>query len=127
MRRARSDLENRLREIAAVIVSDSMFGHGNAYWVNGTEIAHFESDDVIEVRLTRPEIRERRPAFKADDRVELRPSGADWIVVRFNSPDDISFVVELVAIAAHAHQPPSGKAAKPPPTGAALRRRQRFH
>jgi hypothetical protein len=127
MRGTRSDLENHLREIEGVIVSDSMFGHGAAYWVNGTEIAHFESDEVIEVRLTRLEIRERRPAFKADDRVDLRPSGADWITVRFSSPDDVSFVVDLVTIAAHAHQPPSGKTARPPPTGEAFRHRQRFH
>jgi len=60
----RNALETRPREIEGVIVSDSMFGNGYAYWVNGTKIAHIEHDDVIEVRLTRSEIRERRPAVQ---------------------------------------------------------------
>jgi hypothetical protein len=127
MRNVRGDLEARLRMIEGVIVSESMFGDGDAYWVDGKEIAHFEREDVIEVRLTRQLIRERRPAFKADDRVELRPSGADWITVRTSSRRDVVFVVDLVTIAADAHQPPPGQTAKAPPTGEALRRRKRFH
>jgi hypothetical protein len=127
MRSVRNDLETRLGEIDGVIVSESMFRNGDGYWVNGQEIAHFERDDLIEVRLTREVIRKRRPAFKSDDRVELRPSGADWLTVRLNSRDDVVFVVDLVTIAAHAHQPPFGQAAEPPPAGEALRRRQLFH
>jgi hypothetical protein len=106
---------------------ESMFGHGTAFWVNGKEVAHFESNGVIEIRLTRPVIRERRPALKADDRVTLRPSGADWITVRFDSPDDLDFIVELAALAEQAHLPPAGVPAKPPPVGADLERRKRFH
>jgi len=123
----RSDLEARLAGIDGAVVSDSMFGHGDAYWVNGKEIAHFEGEDVIEVRLTRAVIREHRAAFKADPRVQLRPSGADWITVQVSSAEDIVFVVELVTTAANEHRPPRGAPAKPPPTGAQLRRRQRFH
>ena len=123
----RKTLEDRLAAVDGVIVSESMFGARDAYWVNGKEIAHFETDGVIEVRLTKAVIRERRTALKADARVELRPSGADWITVRFVDETDAAFVVELVTSAAKSHQPPAGTAAKPPPTGADLRRRQRFH
>ncbi|MEY2459251.1 MAG: hypothetical protein QOG30_1081 [Acidimicrobiaceae bacterium] len=49
-------LERRLSRITGVVVSDSMFGDGDAYWVNGKEIAHFEGDGVIEVRLTKAEM-----------------------------------------------------------------------
>ena len=34
----RSDLEARLAGIDGAVVSDSMFGHGDAYWVNGKEM-----------------------------------------------------------------------------------------
>jgi len=104
-----------------------MFGTGDAYWCNGKEIAHFENDAVIEVRLTKAVIRERRDALKADARVELRPSGADWITVRLTSPPDVTFVVDLVRAAAKAHQPAPGERAKPPPAGPELDRRRRFH
>jgi hypothetical protein len=120
-------LEHRLAVISGVSVSESMFGRGDAYWVNGKEIAHFEGVGVIEVRLTRGFIRARRRELKADGRVELRPSGADWITVRFGDEADEAFVVGLVTAAAEAHRPPAGVAAKPPPTGAELQRRQRFH
>jgi hypothetical protein len=120
-------LHSRIGEIDGVMPSGSMFTGGDAYWVNGKEIAHFEGDGEIEIRLTKAVIRERRPEFKADPRVELRPSGADWITVHFAAAADADFVVALVAIAADAHRPPAGTMAKPPPTGADLRRRQRFH
>lgn len=104
-----------------------MFGGGAAYWVNGKEIAHFETHDVIEVRLTRAVIRERRAALKADDRVTLRPSGADWLTVRIKTGADIDFIIELVSEAERAHRPPPGSLPAAPPTGAVLARRKRFH
>ena len=110
----RSDLEVRIVAIDGVAVSESQFGHGDAYWVNGKEIAHFEGDGEIEIRLAKAEIRERRPAFKADDRVTLRPSGADWVTVRFERNDDVAFVVDMVSAAADAHRPPPGVTASRP-------------
>lgn len=120
-------VKDRLAKIAGVAVSDSMFGDGDAFWVNGKEIAHFEGAGVIELRLTKVEISARRAALKADDRVELRRSGADWITIRFRSHADAAFVAELVAVAADAHKPPAGTPAKPPPMGRDLERRRRFH
>lgn len=120
-------LEHRLAAIDGVEVSESMFGHGDAFWVNGKEIAHLESDRVIEVRLTRAVIRDRRPALKADSRIELRRSGADWITIRMQDASDDELVVELVTLAADAHRPPAGVAPKPPPSGPDLERRRRFH
>ena len=127
MARLRRKLEARLKRIKGVVESESMFGNGDAYWVNGKEIAHFEDDATVEVRLTKGLIRERRAELKADPRVRLRPSGADWLTIKVEVADDAAFVEELVTWASQAHQPPSGAAPKPPPTGAELRRRQRFH
>lgn len=126
-RDVRRRLEDQLSAIDGVAVAESMFAPRNAYWVNGKEIAHFEGDGLIEVRLTKAVIRERRAEFKADDRVELRPSGADWITVHFQTDADAKFVVELVTVAADAHRPPAGTMTRPPSTGADLRRGQRFH
>src|SRR5260221_4205178 len=92
----RQGLVARLSRLPGVMTGESMFGHGLAYWVNGTEIAHFEGDGIVEVRLTKAVIRGRRGELKVDPRVELRRSGADWIIVRFREPSDVDFVVDLV-------------------------------
>lgn len=117
----------RIEAVAGVVEAESMFRSGSAYWVNGKEVAHFESEDAIEIRLTKAEIRQRRTNLKADARVTLRPSGADWITVRFDTPGDVELIAELLEIAERAHRPPPGVAAKPPPQGSDLERRRRFH
>ena len=119
-------LARRLASLPGVAQSESMFGHGLAFWVNGKEIAHFEGPGIIEVRLTNGVIQALRPALKADPRVTLRRSGADWLTVQYTQTD-ADFVVELVAQAEAAHRAPPGVPPAPPPTGADLRRRKRFH
>jgi len=123
----RAALAGRLRRLRGIVVSESMFGNGDAYWCNGTEIAHFENDAVIEVRLTKAVIRDRRAALQADPRVVLRPGGADWMTVLLTSEADVAFVVALVRSAVAIHRPATSERPKPPPTGVELRRRQRFH
>lgn len=123
----RREVARRLGAIEGVVSSESMFSDDVAWWVNGTEIAHFHADDDLEIRLTKPVIRERRAALKADERVTLRPSGADWLTVTLSAPVDVAFVVELLEQAAAAHRPPPGQTAKPPPSGHELARRRRFH
>jgi hypothetical protein len=74
-----SSVIDTLREAIAaldgVVESPSMFKDDLAYWVHGKEIAHFETRDLIEIRLTRSVIRERRDVLKADSRIDLRYSG----------------------------------------------------
>jgi len=96
--------------------------------VNGKEVAHFDADDVLGIRLTRGVIRERRAELQADPRVELRPSSSsDWLEVRIGKAADIEFVAGLVELAAGQHRPAEGEPAKLPPTGPDLERRRRFH
>jgi hypothetical protein len=95
--------------------------------VNDTEVAHFDGDDVVDLRLTRSVIRERRQELKADPRVTLRRSGSDWLQLRFQTVADVEFAVTLMEAAVAAHRPPGGVTAEPPPTGADLERRRRFH
>ncbi len=43
-----------------------MFRDDLAYWIHGTEIAHFEGGDLIEIRLTKEVIRRRREDLRDD-------------------------------------------------------------
>ena len=121
------DLRTRLARIDGVVESDSAFKTSLAYWVNGTEILHFENESVVDIRLTRTAIRERRPQLRADHRVTLRPSGSDWLTVRIDEPADEDFVVELAEVAAAAHRACDKGLAAAPPAGPDLARRRRWH
>ncbi len=124
----RERLEARLQTLPDVQRSASAFGAEDAYWVNGKEVLHFDAPDVVDVRLTRAEIRMRRQELRDDSRVQLRrSSSADWIEVRFATAADVDFVVQLAEVSAAAHRARDGSAAKSPPTGADLERRRRFH
>jgi hypothetical protein len=120
-------LRKLLLAIEGVVESDGVFGPGRAYWVSGTQVAHFDGDDLIEIRLTRGAYSEHRAAMKADPRVRRRSPSSDWIDVTFRSEADAAFVVELATLAARAHAPKAGEPMKPPLTGADLERRRRFH
>jgi hypothetical protein len=123
----RASLAAQLRRIHGVAESPSMFGPENAFWCNGKEIAHFEGADAIDLRLTRPVIRELRAVLRNDPRVGLRTAGSDWIEVHLSSTDDVAFVVELAERAAQAHRAVRGETPKAPPVGSDLERRRRLH
>lgn len=116
-----------MSRIDGVVEGDSAFRDGPGFWVNGTEIAHFESPSAIDLRLTKAEIRAGRPRLRADPRVTLRSSSSDWLTVGFATAADEALVLELAEVAAAAHRPPPGSAPVLPPAGAALARRRRFH
>jgi hypothetical protein len=104
-----------------------MFGFDDALWCNGTEIVHFDAADLVDVRLTKPVIRELRATLRSDERVAFRKNASDWIRVRVTSGDDVAFVVELVESAVEVHRAAEGAVARRPPLGAELERRRRFH
>ena len=117
----------RLGDIPLMDEGESVFSEGPAYWVNAKQVAHLMGPGVLELRLTKAAISERRAALKADPRVELRRSGSDWLLLRFTSDADIEFAAHLAAVAALAHAPAGGAERNLPPTGADLERRRRFH
>lgn len=105
-----------------------MFSDRPALWVNGKEIAHRDADGNYDVRLTRQVIRQMHDRLRTEPHVHLRsPSTSDWVEVEVTDADDETLLVELVAIAALAHCPPPGTAARRPPQGEELARRRRFH
>ena len=121
-------LWKRLAEVEGFMEGASIFGvddRDRAYFVDGTQVAH-ERDGALSLRLTRKVISAHRADLKADDRVELK-SGSDWINVHAAGPADDDFVLDLAQLAADAHRPQQPVTLKPPPTGADLARRRRFH
>jgi hypothetical protein len=123
----RDRVRRSLLAIDGIVESAGVFNEGDAFWVDGTQVAHFMDDTLVEIRLTKGEISARRATLRADTRVELRRSASDWLKLHLTSPKDADLAAELVAIAAAAHRAPAGATAKPPPIGAALERRRRFH
>jgi hypothetical protein len=117
-----------LTEIEGVVEGESAFRDGPALWVNGKEIAHFDGDDIIDIRLTASLIRGRRAELRENPSVTLRrSSSSDWLEVRVSGAPDEQVVLQLVAEAAHAHAAPAGTTPDPPATGARLARMKRFH
>ena len=120
---------DELCDIDGVVLSPSGLGNADALWVNGTEIAHLDdaapasngaSDSTIDVRIGRKNV----TVHKRDPRVRARASGSDWCEV---DSADVSFVRELVELAASQHRAAPGTTPKAPPGGADLERRRRFH
>lgn len=102
-----------LSAIDGIVESGSRYKPDLAYWVNGTEIAHFETDSVLDVRLTRAVIRAHRDALRSDPTVTLRPSSSGWISVDVGASGLVA-AVRLVTLAAVAHRAPPGVTPRPP-------------
>jgi len=123
-----ADEQRRFLERCAAIdgaaLGEGAFADGLAIWVGTREVAHFHRDE-LEVRLTKPVIRERRAELTADERITLRRNPSDWLTVRIASAADRKYALALVsaAIEANRESAPPGL----PPTGADLARRRRFH
>lgn len=118
-------LESCCEVIDGVTLGDGAFSPGPALWVGRREVAHFDDDRALDLRLTRARIREARPTLREDPRVELRPNQSDWLEISIASEKDLDWARVMVADAVDANLPsaPPG----PPPDGEDLARRRRFH
>ncbi len=115
----------RCESIEGSALGGGAFGAERAVWVGRREVAHFDADGMLDVRLTRQAIRARRSELQADPRIVLRGSSSDWLAVAIAGPSDLDFAVALVteAVANNALTAEPGT----PPEGAELARRRRFH
>jgi len=114
------------REIPGAQLGGGVFTEGQAIWCGTREVAHFhDGTGELEVRLTKAVVRERRAALKADTRITLRKNASDWIAFTIETKADQDDALALVraAVDANAATAPAG----PPPSGADLARRRRFH
>jgi hypothetical protein len=119
-------LERCARQIEGAQIGDGVFTEGQAIWCGTREVAHFhDGTGELEVRLTKAVVRERRAELQADPRVTLRKNASDWIAFAIAKQADENDALDLVraAVAANAPTAPAG----PPPSGADLARRRRFH
>ncbi len=97
-----AELSQRLLGLEALDQRPSRFGGKDAFFVGKREVAHFEGPGVLDLRLTRREIRSRKDELSADARATLRGS-SDWVELAWFEPEDLDWVLELVeaAIAAN--------------------------
>ena len=119
------DFIERCGSIEGATVSDGVFTDGQAVWVGKREVAHAEEDGVVDIRLTKAVIRADRETLKGDPRVTLRRSASDWLEFTIASAADADDAFRLVERAVAANRPTAKPG--PPPTGAELERRRRFH
>ena len=119
-------LRKRLLAIEDVLPGGAVFGGREGFWIDGTLVAELMDGERIQLRLTRPLIRELREMLDADARVSRRKT-SDWITVRFARASDAAMIGELLARAAPLYRPDPGVIPRPPPTGADLERRRRWH
>lgn len=116
-----------LGKIDGFMEGASIFGSDDgdrAYFVDGKEVAHMDGPDTVGIRLTRKVWSAHRDELAGDLRVRRRSPSSDWVMVDARATD---FVRRLAELAAEAHRPPAGATSKPPPEGAELARRRRFH
>ena len=118
-----------LSRIDGMIEGPSAFADDDeprAFWVSGKQVANLYDADRLELRLTKPMIRQHRDRLRAEPRVELRKNPSDWLTVMVSTRADAGLVKELGELAAGAHR--SGPEDGPPvPEGADMARRRRFH
>jgi Luciferase len=104
----------------------AVFGGREGFYIDGKLVAELVDGERIQLRLTKPLIRELRAALDADPRVQRRKA-SDWITVRFERAADATWIGELMARAAALYRPPAGVIPRPPPTGSDLEKRRRWH
>ena len=104
---------DRYTKIDGVMLGESAFGGGPALWVNRTQITNEIDVDSIEVRIGRKHIRARG--------LEPHRPSSDWCVLPAKHTTLLAELIELAAAQHRVDDP------LPPPTGADMERRKRFH
>ena len=66
-----------LRELPGAEAAPSQFHGEPALWIDGREFLHAHGPDVVEIRLTRPLIRDLD-----EPRAPARARSSDWVIVR---------------------------------------------
>lgn len=125
MGREIEEMLGRCAEANDAAIGESTFGHGEAVFVGKREVAHLDGPATLDIRLTKAAIRERRSDLREDPRVHLRRNASDWLEFTVGAVDDIADAETLLTAAIEANRPTATPG--PPPTGAELERRRRFH
>jgi len=119
-------VRKQLLAVEDVLPGGAVFGGREGFWIDGTLVAELVDEERIQLRLTKPLVRELRAELDADPRVERRKT-SDWITVRFARAADAAWIGKLMERAAALYRPSAGVIPRPPPTGSDLERRRRWH
>lgn len=93
-----AELSERLLGLDALDQRPSRFGGKEAFFVGKREVAHFEGPGVLDLRLTRGEIRSRKDELSGDARATIRGS-SDWLELACREAEDVDWVIALVEVA----------------------------
>lgn len=78
-------------------------GHGRALRTAHGEIAHFHSDDHVDLYLTARAIRRFEEHLTATTAVQLVP-GSQWVTLRLDAATDIDLLMTQVSLTVQTHQ-----------------------
>ena len=121
----RDSVIERSAEIHGAAIGDGALSDGPAVWVGKREVAHFDDEHTLDIRLTKNVIRIRRAELESDQRVALRRTSSDWLEVQVVLESDVDYAVALIHDAVLANLPTAPSWL--PPTGKDLERRRGFH
>ncbi|HZY95429.1 MAG TPA: luciferase family protein [Candidatus Bathyarchaeia archaeon] len=76
----------------------SRWGHRMAYWTQNREFAHFQNENMLDIRITRGwlNLMRREPL---DRRITLRPRPSDWIEFKITNRGDMDAAFKLAKLA----------------------------
>ncbi|MFE1988248.1 luciferase domain-containing protein [Streptomyces mirabilis] len=83
--------------------AESSCGIGRALRSADGEIAHFHSDNDVDLYLTARAIRRFEEHLTATSAVQLVP-GSQWVTLRLDVATDVHLLMTLVSLALQAHQ-----------------------
>ncbi|CAN5534575.1 hypothetical protein BH24ACT5_BH24ACT5_13050 [soil metagenome] len=84
-------LESCCQLVDGAALGEGAFRPGPALWVGRREVAHFDHERTLDVRLTKALIRARRPALTSNTLVSLRNGSSEWLEIAVPSDEDIEW------------------------------------
>ena len=95
----KKELQARAGDLTDVTIRKSKFSPATAFWRGKKEFAYLlRTKDAIEIRLTAEEIKTLRPDYR------LERNRKDWVLVHFESDEDLDYVMGLVEKAYKIHK-----------------------
>jgi hypothetical protein len=95
----KKELQARAGDLTDVVIKRSKFGSMTAFWRGKKEFAHFQKGNSIDIRLTKPVVRELKPDYRLE--IDWK---RDWVVAHFETLEDLDFVMKLVERAWREHR-----------------------
>lgn len=93
----KAELLQQLQEVEGLEALPSKVAGGTALFYGGKELAHFHSDNEIDLRLTKSVIKSLGLRHPPGSSVHpTRSTSSNWIEVRFHTSDEVNAVAGLV-------------------------------